>query len=57
MAGGREGIIWGTGSYFFSTGMGFSTDSILNHKTKTINSRFTVEIALSIKTQLMLKVD
>lgn len=29
VAGGSEGVTWGTGSYFFSTGLGLSTDSDL----------------------------
>ncbi len=58
MAGGREGVTWGTGSYFFSTGLGFSTDSVLYHKTKTINSRFKKNINerdINIKTIMDVK--
>ena len=33
VAGGSDGVTWGTGSYFFSTGLGFSTDSVLYHNT------------------------
>lgn len=40
MAGGRAGVTWGTGSYFFSTGLGFSTDSVLYHKEE--NQQFEI---------------
>lgn len=41
VTGGREGVTWGTGSYFFSTGLGFSTDSALCQRDKTISTKRT----------------
>ena len=35
----REGVVWGTASYFFSTGLGFSTDSGLCQRDKTISPK------------------
>lgn len=38
VTGGREGVTWGTASYFFSTGLGFSTDSGLYQNAKNISA-------------------
>lgn len=35
LAGGRDGVIWGIGSYFFSAGGGFSKISVLQQNMKT----------------------
>lgn len=42
VAGGNEGVTCGIGSYFFSTGLGFSTESDLyDNKVRPINTTST----------------
>lgn len=50
VAGGNEGVTCGIGSYFFSTGLGFSTESDLyDDKVRPINTTSTKEYSTRIK--------
>lgn len=50
VTGGREGVTWGTGSYFFSTGLGFSTGSGLCQGDKSVTNQSQMKVKGCIQT-------
>ena len=51
----EEGLIWGRGSYLFSTGLTFSTDSTLQHKdTNDIGNQNNINAAAVVHRALLL---